>query len=53
MRLGRLPIRCFGPPVATPAGRSGLAGVEFQAVDFPAANRLTIHILAAVPEFKS
>ncbi|WP_371259552.1 recombinase family protein [Bradyrhizobium sp. URHD0069] len=26
------------------------AGVEFEAVDFPQANRLTIHILAAVAE---
>lgn len=29
------------------------AGVEFQAVDFPTANRLTIHILAAVAEHEA
>jgi DNA invertase Pin-like site-specific DNA recombinase len=29
------------------------AGVELQAVDFPAANRLTIHILAAVAEHEA
>lgn len=29
------------------------AGVEFEAVDFPAANRLTIHILAAVAEHEA
>src|SRR3954447_21795182 len=29
------------------------AGVEFQAVDFPQANRLTIHILAAVAEHEA
>jgi hypothetical protein len=26
------------------------AGVDFEAIDFPAANRLTVHILAAVAE---
>jgi DNA invertase Pin-like site-specific DNA recombinase len=29
------------------------AGVEFEAVDFPQANRLTIHILAAVAEHEA
>lgn len=29
------------------------AGIEFQAVDFPTANRLTIHILAAVAEHEA
>src|SRR5258706_12921271 len=29
------------------------AGVEFEAVDFPTANRLTIHILAAVAEHEA
>jgi hypothetical protein len=28
------------------------AGVEFVAVDFPQANRLTVHILAAVADTK-
>lgn len=29
------------------------AGVEFHAVDFPQANRLTVHILAAVAEHEA
>jgi DNA invertase Pin-like site-specific DNA recombinase len=29
------------------------AGIEFEAVDFPQANRLTIHILAAVAEHEA
>src|SRR6266446_8406881 len=29
------------------------AGVEFEAVDFPQANRLTIHIMAAVAEHEA
>src|SRR5215210_6920775 len=36
--------------VPRPCGWRSRSGVEFTAVDFPQANRLTVHILAAVAE---
>ena len=34
-------------------GQQGEAKVEFEAVDFPQANRLTIHIMAAIAEHEA